>query len=284
MTTDSERCVDDLLRRLTNVDNFLVDLESKTSDEKLMLEAREQLTSTQSFIDNNQALIPGYCLKKALDSLKKLENFVNKSHESKMQFKFKPSASSPSRPKAPPSEPIDKQPESKPYTHTMQGDTSGFSRRNGESLELNPSEVDSKDITLSDLENCNVVIRGMANTVYISNLKNTSVSVGIACRAITVKECRNCIFKLVCQQLRIDSTFDSKFEIYTSARSMLENSNGLEFRRLHLDSGLIESMQKCSMDSNSNNWKCIDDFDWLSPNAPSQHYKLVELADDDNNN
>lgn len=273
MSTESEKCVDELLKRLSELDALLRELESTTPDDSHMAKAREQLSTTQSFIDTNQALIPGYCRKKAFDSLKRLENIVNKSHESKIKFNFKP--------KSPKQASEVKEPKQQ---HQQQGSTFtpvqittvGFSGKTNENLALNLSEVESKDITLSQLDGCKVDIKGLANTVYISYLKNTMVSVSIACRAVTVKGCTNCEFRLVCQQLRIDSTFDSKFEIFTSARSMLESSDKLEFRRLNLDSEARNLMQQNNMGSNSNNWRCIDDFDWLSPNAPSQHYKLVE--------
>lgn len=256
--TDSEKCVDELLKRIAEIDTIISD---GCTDDR----AREKLKSIQTFIDNNQALIPGYCLKKAVDSIRRLENLANKSQESQMKFKFsKSTGSNTGTASATPK-----------MSSAAVPKIDIVPRRCNENITLNPAEVDSKDVTLTRLDSSKVVVKGLANTIYISDLKDTSVE-GVACRAVTIKECTNCRFRLVCQQLRIDSTRDSDFEIFTSARSMLESSNGLVFRQLKPDDDTLDLMAKCNMDTTSNNWRCIDDFDWLSPNAPSQHYRLVE--------
>lgn len=277
MSSASEICVDELLKRLTELDALLCRLDNESSQQDgLINESRELLTSTQSFIDNNNALIPGYCLKKAVDSINKLENYVKKSQESKINFKFKQVKSRVRVDLDKPASELKHEVTTPPVYEPAQTNTIGFSEKTNESLALGPAEVEFKDVSLSRLASCNIVIKGLANTVYISDLTNTSVVISIACRAITIKKCANCKFKLVCQQLRIDSTVDCEFEIFTTARSMLESSNGLKFRRLCPDSEMADFMLKSNMDINSNNWKYIDDFDWLSPNVPSQHYKLVD--------
>lgn len=280
MKTESELCVDKLLIQLGKIDNLVEKLTSNKSDE-LICEARDLSTKIQSFIDNNKSIIPSYCLKKAVDSLKRLENFINEPQKAKLKFKFKSALRTDIEPKE---VSINESEIISVKDNIGVSPTSfGFKNRSNERLALEQPDVEAKDISLIDLEKCDVNIVGLANTVYIRNLKNTSVAVCLACRAITVINCTNCQFKLVCQQLRIDTTTQSTFKIYTSVRSMLESSKELEFHCLDLDSiervgheQVIDLFNKANFNVERNNWKCIDDFDWLSPDTKSKNFSTVE--------
>lgn len=64
---------------------------------------------------------------------------------------------------------------------------------------------------------------------------------------------------------------------------MLETSSELSFKPLKLEELVdcdTESINRLMADNNfkwsDNNWKCVDDFDWLVPNIPSKNYKLLE--------
>lgn len=287
---DSEQCVDDLLLMLSNINKLLerFDYESKASasrpDERLTQESRDALRETQHFINENKSLIPAYCLKKVSDSMRLLEDCVNASTKTKLQFKFKSSSkdTSPGSPKAPQT-PVTGIEARKP-TQVLDSDDRfyGFKDLKSETLVLRVEQSQSRDISLLDLVDCKVQILGQANTVYIRNLTNTCVTVCLARRAVTVVGCKDSQFNVICQQLRIDSTNRCSFSIYTSARSMLEASSDLSFSPISLDKineHVTDSINHL-MDENDfkwtdNNWDCIDDFDWLVPNTPSKNYKLV---------
>lgn len=282
MKTESELCVDALLVKTSKIEDLVEKLSSERDDE-LLCQARDLYLNTQSFISNNKSLIPSYCLKKVTDSLRKLDSYISEPQKTKLQFKFKsvPKVVAVSPEKSLPLEENDK------VEINLKDSVStpffGFRDCQGKKLELNELEVESKDISLINLINCDVNIVGIANTIYIRNLEDTSVTVCLACRAIAVINCNNCQLKLICQQLRIDSTSKCTFKIYTSARSMLESSRELEFHRLSLDSLEDKSAEqvrdlliKANFDEQNNNWKCIDDFDWLSPDSASKNYKIVE--------
>lgn len=271
---ESEICVDELLVEIGKLDHLVEELDSNKSAE-LICKARELSSTTQSFINNNKTIIPSYCLKKATDSLKRLESYINEPQKDKLKFRFK------SAPKARIQDGGTTELPSS-ISEDCQLVSLGFQNQANEKLSLDPSNVESKDISLIDLKNCDVNIVGLANTVYIRNLKDTSVTVCLACRAITVVNCNNCQFKLVCQQLRIDATSQSIFKIYTSARSMLESSRELEFQKLNLDTldetspeNVKDLFEKAKFDPQRNNWECIDDFDWLSPGTKSKNFRIV---------
>lgn len=290
---EGEQCVDDLLLKLNTINELVERFANETKacasqpQDTLIRESREALKDTQHFINENKLLIPAYCLKKVSDSMRLLEGRVNSSTKTKLQFKFKST----------PNKPVDSS-DAPQTTSNKSGDIEatksnnvansddrfyGFKNLKSETLVLEVERSESRDISLIDLTDCRVQIFGQANTVYIRDLTNTSVTVCLARRAITVIGCRSSQFNLICQQLRIDSTSQCCFSIYTSARSMLEASSELIFSPISLDE--ISDRDTASinrlMDENKfhwidNNWKCIDDFDWLVPSSPSKNYKLVE--------
>jgi hypothetical protein len=284
MVSEKELCVDELLRITSRVDE-LSQILSTANNSELISESRAMLESTQLYIDNNKPLIPSYILKKAIDSLKRLEKQVDAANKTSVTFKFnsKPSGSRPSIEKklSSNSGPVMNSVES-----TSGKDFCGFRSRTKEDLQIAPEEIESKDVSLVDLLDCSVKVIGLANTLYIRNLQRTTVTVCLACRAITITNCSDCTFKFVCQQLRIDSTVNCSFTIFTSARSMLESSKQLTFKMLNLDElasdesigheRLMEYIKRANFNEHQNNWKCIDDFDWLSPTSPSVNYKVIE--------
>lgn len=281
MPSESERCVDELLIKLTKIDEFVAKLESDGSRDELLNEARALVTDTQVYLDNNRSLIPAYSLKKVTDSLKRLEKCVDKPQRSKLQFKFKSSSKVAIKDTLPLDAKVPVSDLDANLLTEVSPNKLGFQSLKNQSLLLKPSEVESKDVSLIDLDGCQVSISGLVNTVYIRNLKNTSVTIILACRAITVVNCSNCDFKLVCQQLRIDTTESSEFEIFSSARSMLESSKNLKFKCINLkmaqgDTDIQELFKRANFDESKNNWRCIDDFDWLSPDIPSENFELIE--------
>lgn len=282
MGSESEKCVDELLLKITKIDELLTKLdrlEKCDEENEFLKEGRDLDSSMQAYLDSNRSLIPPYCLKKAADALKRLETHLNRPQKTKLLFKFKPSAARESSPKK-----DDLLVETKEHSIVSSTPLFGFQNLTEQKLKLSSDEVESKDVSLINLSKCSVTISGLANTVYIYGLNDTLVNVHLACRAITIRNCKDCRFNLICQQLRIDSTFDSSFEIFTSTRSMLESSKGLSFKRLDLgnieqtelsNEELSDLLTNAQFDINQNNWNCIDDFDWLSPNSPSKNFKLV---------
>lgn len=289
MTSESELCVDRLLESSARIDQLLLEFANNPTPDKnnlLFQESRELITSTQNIIDYNKTVIPGYILKKSNDSLRKLQRQLDESTKPKLKFKF--TTSSTSKPENFEPTVIDDAQTKLASISSHRADQIatdqtffGFRNKTSGHHVMNEDDSRSKDISLIDMKNCKVSIFGLANTVYISNLEGLEVSVLIACRAIKIVNCRRCHFKLVCQQLRIDSTEDSQFEVYTSARSMLESSKQLTFKQINPDSldigldTLKGFMAEAKFDIQSNNWKQIDDFDWLTPDKPSNNYKLT---------
>lgn len=264
MVNETERCVDILIERSNEIDRILSEFGTKHNTDDLI----KIITDTQNYIRDNKPLIPPYILKKINQSLNRLEQHVEHSKR-KLSFKFK--SSTPSR------NVNQKETAEKPIEiNKVNCPTKlfGLFNKDHEKLALNQEDVDGKDISLINIKFCHVIVNGLADTARLKDLKNVSVDVLIARRAITVTNCFDCKFKLACQQLRIDSSENCEFEIYTIGGSMLEASNKIIFKELK-SSNIQKIMTEAGMNDGTNNWKCINDFDWLS-DQDSKNFEIVE--------
>lgn len=291
MGSESESCVDQLLIYVSELNGLIEDFKSGRTNEELCSKARERLHISRTYIEKNLGIIPNHTLKTINDSLRKLELLVEKP-KSHIQFRFssKPSQEPVSSNKNETN--ISEEPNKKlpSKQHEPHGDKMncenffGFRNQTNQSYHLDQEQARNKDISLINLSSCRVTILGLANTVHLRDLKDCLVIVFLATRAITLTNCQNCNFKFVCQQLRINSTKESSLQIFTSARSMLEESSGLKFSCLEFDqlSDIIDAQQRSRLlseaqfDCDKNNWKCIDDFDWLNANIASKNYSISE--------
>lgn len=280
--TESEKSVDELLSKLSRIEELLGKFELAGEDGP-MDESRDMIEQTQSHLDNNRSVIPAYCLKKATEALKRLEDRVSRNSKSNLLFKFK------FKPEKNPTIPKSDVSSKGKTSNTNVSDASsvpvgsGVHNRDGETIIIEPCDINGKDINLTNLSNCTVSIIGLASTVYMRSLSSTKVTVCLAARAIKIEDCRDCQFSLVCQQLRIDATHNCKFENFISARSMLESSDNLQFRQIDLrqfdslNADEVERLfEKSKFDMKQNNWKCIDDFDWLSTEEASKNYQILD--------
>lgn len=288
MSSESQKCVDQLIVTVNEIDKLLELFDSKQDVSDIREIARQKLSTTQAYLENNRHSIPSYTLKKVTDSLKKLERRIDRPQKQDFQFRFK-------------SKPIEhdiieqkgqdikmevtpSKPEPKQFTLPEEINFCGFKDRSKESMSLDSSDVHGKDISLINLEACEILIKGSAETARLRDLKGCTVTIILAIRSITVINCSECIFKLCCQQLRINAAKSCQFELFTSARSMMEESSGLTFKCLDMDTlkpWLNEEERKEYFDNakfniDRNNWNCIDDFEWLSPSIPSKNFTLVQ--------
>lgn len=279
MPTESEICVDELLAKLAQVDRLISALNAQSLELDILQEAKSNLLNTQHFIENNRCMIPSYCLKKASETLRKLDEEISRTSKPSLRFQFNKKDKVQRNSSSGAAIKDFAQQNKSTQPNEPEGVKLGFHNRIGENLSLDASEVNARDIALTKLSKCVVTIRGCINTVYVRDLTECNVEIQLACRAITVANCRDCNFRLICQQLRIDTTFRCNFELYTSVASMLESSKNLTFKRLVLDdsdSSLRDLLESANFSILENNWKKIDDFDWLSPNQPSDNYSVIK--------
>lgn len=153
----------------------------------------------------------------------------------------------------------------------------GFVEKDSEELVLLANEANGKDVGLHSLKGCTVKIYGNPNTVHASELSNCTIQIGPISTSMFVDDCVRVTFMVACQQLRIHRTSDCNFNIHVTSRSIIEDSKDLHFAPYNwtyvdIDKHFILA----GMDKSVNNWKAVDDFNWLALDVPSPNWSILE--------
>ena len=137
-------------------------------------------------------------------------------------------------------------------------------------------EIDSKDVTLSELSGCKVMLLGSASAVHIFRVSDSQIFIGPVKGSILIESCVNCTFVAACQQMRIHKTTESVFRIHVTSRAIIEECSSLKFAPLSWSYESFENDFKSSgLDRNTNNWNLVEDFNWLVSDVPSPNWSIV---------
>ena len=122
--------------------------------------------------------------------------------------------------------------------------------------------------------------------------------------SVFVEGCKECVFVVACQQLRIHTTTLSAFYVHITSRSIIEDSSTVTFTPyswsypqleehfkvciglcLGLDFTISFSVCVCvcvqvsGLDQSTNNWQLVDDFNWLASTEPSPNWTILPEKD-----
>ncbi|NXG29483.1 TBCC protein, partial [Dromaius novaehollandiae] len=152
----------------------------------------------------------------------------------------------------------------------------GFSRVEGEELELGPAELLQRDVALSELRGCRVRLRGNANTLRVRDCRGCTVLCGPVSTSVLVDGCSDCLLVLACQQLRTHRTRNSQFYVQVTSRAVIEDCTKVSFAPYSWSYPSIEKdFESSGLDRSRNNWNTVDDFDWLARDKPSPNWNLI---------
>lgn len=155
-----------------------------------------------------------------------------------------------------------------------------LSNREGEYIVLMGIDVDRKDITISNLKNCFVEIRGHAGSVQIANAVDCVFLCGPISRSLFAENCFRCKIVAACQQLRLHGSTNCKLWLHVTCRAIVEDCKQIEVGDyIYEYSGIEIDFKKSGLDAAVNNFRDIADFNWLSPEKPSPNWKLVNGDD-----
>lgn len=141
-------------------------------------------------------------------------------------------------------------------------------------------EINNKDISLLNIENCIIEIRGSPGSIQLNNIKNSIILTGPVFRAVFVEFAVNSSFAVASQQLRIHSSCNCSLAIHVTARAIIEDCKGIEISKYNYTYDNIEDDFLKSDLNSRNNYKDIADFNWLSSDIPSPNWVITETPFD----
>lgn len=150
-------------------------------------------------------------------------------------------------------------------------------KQTGIIISLSPEQTNSQDITLSELSNCIIEIKGHLGSLQLSQIKDCVVLCGPVARSVFIENSERCNFAFSCQQLRLHSSRYCDIYLHVTSRAIIEDSMDIfiatnNFTYPEHDQDLI----RAGLDANCNNWLNIGDFNWLSSDEPSPNWHVME--------
>jgi len=255
--------------KLQEINDMLINIENNSVETAHFQEILQKIYELQEFLNDSKSFLPAYNMEKCSNEIKDVTKCYEEMHEKlqpKKKFTFgKRSSKTIVKPKVEDKfESIDKV--------KMYKDDYGFKNRSNENLVLAEDQTFSKDIALDMLSNCNVIIHGIPSTVRVSSLLSCKIF-ACASTSIFVENCKDSKFVCASQQLRIHDTLATDFYIYVTSSAIIEDCKHLRFAPLKLDGTLLKkSFNIANFNESNNNWKVVNDFDWLSSYEPSPNW------------
>jgi hypothetical protein len=151
-----------------------------------------------------------------------------------------------------------------------------FTGREKELIAPTSGEIQSRDVNLADLRECEVRLLGAPVTLHINNLDSCCVLCGPVSSSVFVDNCRNCTFVVACQQLRVHTTVGSVFYLHVTSKAIIEDSRQLQFAPYNLTYPQLQAQfQESGLNERVNNWDQVDDFNWLASGTHSPNWSLL---------
>lgn len=172
---------------------------------------------------------------------------------------------------------IDEQDSIKDATDKWNEKLFGFNSRNNEVLTLEPEELFQRDITLRELKNCTVALKGVLGTLHMSNLENCIILCGPVSTSVFVEKCINCKIVVACQQMRMHTLSHCDIYLHVTSKGIVEDCSDIRTAPYNLDyEDLDKDFNMSSLDRGTNNWDKLDDFNWLAPDIPSPNWSVMD--------
>ena len=158
----------------------------------------------------------------------------------------------------------------------------GFCDHFDETLTLGDAECSGKDINISNINNCTLYMKGSPSAVRFNKVMNSRIYCGPVSRSVFVNDCIDSELHLACQQLRIHTTINSKFYIHVTSKAIIEDCEELGFADYDF---VYENRDRhfsvSGLSRDTNNWKDVDDFNWLKLDEPSPNWYLLQSVSAD---
>lgn len=142
---------------------------------------------------------------------------------------------------------------------------------------VDPEKTNNQDLTLKEMENCVIVIKGHPGSLQMLKMKNCLVLCGPVSRSIFGDSCENCTFAFTCQQLRLHSSSMCDIYMQVTSRAIIEDCRDIHFASsTYTYDGQDSDLVGSGLDGSVNNWENIGDFNWLSTDKQSPNWSRID--------
>jgi len=236
----------------------------------------KKISDAQKHVSDSSFYLPSYDKKKAQNTVNDLnEEFQSMQDQvlPKKKFGFKGKKQ---QTVAKTEDKVDSKPAKTPSKLFNNSNDHSVSSKIGERIELFNSDVDCKDVNLSDLSDCVVIIKGHPSTLHMTNISNTTVLSGPVATSVFIEGCKSSTLSLSCQQLRTHSTTDTSIYLHVTSKAIIEDCTDVSFAPYDWSyEGMEDDFKAAGLDRGVNNWSQVGDFNWLAKDKASPNWTII---------
>lgn len=245
---------------------------------KQLHDASTAIQELQNYLSNSTLFLPDYNVKGYQGIISKLVTNLENTKTKllpKKKFGFKAAKPLPTT--------ITDGPALKPIKNTStkaQNVDWTIQDRANEEIILENDETNNKDLTMSTLTNCLILIKGHAGSLQLSNLKKCLIVCGPVARSIFADNCEDCTFTFGCQQLRLHSSKNCSLYMHVTCRAIIEDCTNISVAPFNYSYDNIDiDFMKAGLDIKINNWEDVADFNWLSTDKASPNWRKLRAEE-----
>uniref|UniRef100_A0A3P8SFP6 Tubulin-specific chaperone C n=1 Tax=Amphiprion percula TaxID=161767 RepID=A0A3P8SFP6_AMPPE len=248
-------------------------------------EATDRTTQLQKFLNDSLMFLTQYELRQAQAALQKLQTSLTETREGalpKKKFTFRARTKAAGKVSAAGTPPPAAASPADPGVMAVDGasEQRGFSNVRDELLIKTAEEIQKQDVLLTHLSNCRVRLIGSPSTLHLKNIDSCEILCGPVSSSVFIDQCRNSTLAFPCQQLRTHNTSDTQVYLHVTSRAIIEDCWGLSFAPFSWSyPTLEEDFAVSGLDRQRNNWREVDDFNWLAAGTPSPNWTVLPEAD-----
>lgn len=240
-----------------------------------------EILTLQKYVSASTIFLRHYDLKKCQDILQELST-KSKDYEDellpKKKFGFKNKAKQKTVNKSFNGNNKYDEVDSNPISHLIEN-SCGFFHKQNETLRMSNSDIFKKDVSVEHLENCTVIFKGSPSTLHLNHLKNCKVFSGPVSTSVFAENCVNSTLVIACQQLRLHSSNNVNIYLHVTSRAIMEDCKEIRIAPYNWHyRGIENDFESACLDISINNWRSIDDFNWLS-DKHSPNWRVIEEKD-----
>lgn len=154
----------------------------------------------------------------------------------------------------------------------------GFDTRENEILSLDHEELYQRDVALRHLKSCTIILKGVLGTLHMSDIENCVILCGPVTSSVFVERCSDSKIIVACQQLRMHSSTNCDIYLHVTSKGIVEDCSTIRTAPYNLQyEDLDKHFAISSLDRSTNNWDCLDDFNWLAPDVPSPNWSILDI-------
>ncbi|PSS36689.1 Tubulin-folding cofactor C like [Actinidia chinensis var. chinensis] len=219
--TDSFESTHSFLSRFSqsklSIDSDLARSVSKSDLDRVSI----SISDLEKLVAENSYFLPSYEVRTCLKTISDLKQTVENVPKKKFGFKNKKASTG----VVPEIEPEIQAFEPEKLSYPIR-ESPGFREKENEVLVKEFEGLQIDEFTISDLNSCEVLLKGCLRALFVHRLRNCKVYVGSVFGSVLIEDVEGCVFVLASHQIRVHHARWSDFYLRVS-RPIIEDCNGV---------------------------------------------------------